>query len=141
MSKIKNFYWRMFFSAYWLAFDMGEKKYPQWNAGGLLKLILAISLSSFVFIADFLNGENIPNGTLIIIIFFVFSYVFNDIIINSTKSGFKKQLKTYEYLSKPEMRKNRNRSVLLTITISFAFMIITMVINNPTVKTYLIKLL
>jgi len=79
----------------------GRKKSPQLNAGGFLKLILAISLCSFIFIADFINGEKIPNGNLLIILAVIFSYVFNECVLNSHKTGFKKQLVSYEYLSKP----------------------------------------
>jgi len=140
MSTLKNWYWKIFFSAYWLANDLGEKKSPQWNAGGFLKLILAIILCSFIFIADFINGEKIPNGNLLIILAIVFSYGFNEFIINSHKSGFKKQLELYEYLSKPERKKARNKTVLFTLIFTFIFMILSMTINNPFFKSFLSKL-
>jgi hypothetical protein len=139
MIRIKNFYWKIFFSAYWLAYDLGERKSPQWNAGGFLKIIFGICLCSFIFIADFINGEKITNGNLLIILAIVFSYGFNEFVINSHKSGFKKQLEFYEYLSKPERKKGRNRTVLFTLIFTFIFMILSMVINNPFVKTFLTR--
>ena len=54
MAKIKNLYWKIFFSAYWFAVNLGEKKTPEWNASGFVEFIYAFNLIGLIFIVNFI---------------------------------------------------------------------------------------
>lgn len=141
MKRIKNFYWKIFFSAYWFAYDLGEKKTPEWNSTGFVEFTSAFNIFGLIFIANFVYGGDLPYIKLLLALTIIFSFVFNKLIIYSKKSGFEKHIKSYEYLSKPEIKKTRNKILTFTLIFTFGFMITSMVINNPSVKSYLIRLL
>ncbi|MDD4968090.1 MAG: hypothetical protein PHT07_01530 [Paludibacter sp.] len=141
MILIKNFYWKIFFSAYWLAYDLGEKKTPEWNATGFLKFTSIFNMFGLIFIVNFVYGGDLPYIKLLLALTIVSSFVFNKLFIYSKKYGFENQIKSYEYLSKPERKRKRNRILIFTLIFTFGFMITSMVINNPSVKSYLIRLL
>ena len=139
MTKLKKWYWKVFFSAYWLATDLGEKKSPEWNATGFLEFITAFNVFGIIYIANFITGGDLPFIKLLLILTMVLSFILNKSIIYSKRAGFTKQINSYEYLSKPKMKSIRNKIILSTLIFTFVFMILAMVINNPTVRSFFNK--
>jgi hypothetical protein len=52
MNKIINFYWKLFFSAYWVAYYLVEKDDPQINATYFLILLSGLNFTGVVFIIN-----------------------------------------------------------------------------------------
>jgi len=140
MIHIKNLYWKIFFSAYWLAYDLGEKKTPEWNAAVFLKFTSTFNMFGLIFLVNFVYGGDFPYMKLLIVLAMVFSFSIHKSIVYSKKSGFKKHIETYNYLSKPEMKKKRNQTVISVILFTLLFMLMSMATINPTVKLFLNKL-
>jgi len=141
MLNIKHFYWKIFFSAYWLAFDLGEKKTPESNATGFVEITSILNIFGIIFIVNFLDGGNLPYIKLYIALSVFFSFSFNKLIIYSKKLGYKKHLKSFEYLSKPDFNKTRNKTVFCILIFTVLFMILSMTTINPIVRSFLIKFL
>ena len=134
MKRIKDTYWKIFFSAYWFARDLGERDSPEWNASGFVEFLLAFIMFGVIFIANFISNGDLPYIKLLVVLTLISSIFLNEYIIRSKKIGFKKQIKNYEYLSHPEMKRVRNKILLFTLIFSFAFMIVSIAINNPYIK-------
>ncbi len=132
-----NIYWKIFFAAYWLSYDLGEKETPHINASWFMELTLALILFSFLFIAEFINGKKISFFIAYVITFMAFSFLINEYILFSKKIGFKNHIEKYRYFTRPENKKQRNKIVILTAVITFFLLIVSTCINNPTIKTLL----
>ncbi|MBX2966557.1 MAG: hypothetical protein KF845_10455 [Cyclobacteriaceae bacterium] len=52
MSKIKYFYYYIFFNAYWSSFDMGERSVPRQNAVLYMMIIKVFFISGILFLVE-----------------------------------------------------------------------------------------
>lgn len=136
-NRISTFYWKLFFSGYWTAYDLGEKEDPQINAAWFIILNFELySCSILLFISAFKN-EKLPFAKLLFFLAFIIPAIINLFLLFNKKSGYKKQLKNYHFLSAPENKKTRLKYMIFTILSSFLFMIICALLNNSSIKNLL----
>jgi len=133
MKQIKNLYWIIFFSAYWVAKDLNRRNDPPWSACGAMEIITINIFSGLFFGASTVYGDKIPNYELIIV-----SYVVLALLINETiKPKHKKMLKSYDYLSKPEYKKLRFKIAFGAMLFGLLIMTIGAFSMNETVQNFL----
>lgn len=136
MKLIKHTYWKIFFAAYWLAYELGEKNNPQRNASWFIEVTFMINLFSLLFIANFIYGEKLAFYKAYLVFSMIFTFAFNEYILFSNKQNFNNQLKQFDYFAKPENKKNRNKIIFLVFMLTVLVMIVSMSINNPFIKHF-----
>ena len=137
MKHFKHFYWKFFFCAYWLVFDLGETKTPEKNASWLMEFTFIINLFSLIFLATFVNGGKLQYNKVYLISTAIASFAVNEYILFNRKKGYKTQSHLFEYLSNRASKKHRDRVVLLIVLFTFLIFLLSMIINNPNVISLL----
>lgn len=132
MKKIKNnLYWRIYFSAYYFAYNMGEKDSPQINASYFMIVLTITNLSSILFILNFFI-KNFPFTLLLFVLAISFSIL--NLYLIFSKKGYKTKIIDYNYISKVDMKFYRIIHILLSFIISLSIQTITAItlrfINN-----------
>jgi len=144
MRKIKKIYWTFFFATYFFMRDLGEKETPDWNARGLIEFLFAfILLGILLFVNAAFNimyEEDLPYIKFWVFFLVVSSIIINDRIICSKKTGFKKHIVEYEYFSTQNLKKTRNRKVLIVIISAFLFLISSFLITNPNIRNSIVNI-
>lgn len=133
MRQIKNLYWTVFFSAYWVAKDLNKKNDPPWSACGFMELVSINIFSGLFFLACFFYGGKIPNYEIIIPSFILFLVIINEII----KPKHKRLIKSYDYLSKPESKRLRFMIAFGTLFSGLLIMAIGAFSMNENVQDFL----
>ncbi|MDD2797397.1 MAG: hypothetical protein PHV20_02265 [Bacteroidales bacterium] len=132
MKRIRNLYWKIFFSAYWVAKDLNKKNDPPWSACGIMEIISINIFSGLFFMACFVYGGKIPYYEVIIL-----GYIFLLVMINEIiKPKHKKMIKYYDYLSKPESKKLRFNIAFGALLTGLLIMIIGAFSMNETVQSF-----
>jgi hypothetical protein len=115
-----NFYWcYLFFSAYWTAFSLGEKKEPESNANYLLSVIIGLNLFGIFEFIKYL-GYNLPIIWLVIIC--VVPAITIPYYSFKMDSKYKKKLIDFDFLKTEENKKKRH-TILLLISIWSVFFV------------------
>jgi hypothetical protein len=122
MNKIINFYWKLYFSAYWVAYYLGEKNDPQINATYFLVLVSGLNFTGVIFIINFINEGLFPYPHLYFILAYLTPTVFHLRVLFFHNGGYKKKMKKYEYLSNKENRVYCKKILIITSVISILFM-------------------
>ncbi len=122
MNKVIAFYWRLYFSAYWVAYFFGEKDNPQINATYFLVLVTGLNFTGIVFIINFINGGLYSYAPLYFILAYLIPAILHSRILFFYNGGYKKKMKQYEYLAKKENRIQCYKYLVVTAIISIVFM-------------------
>lgn len=133
MKMIKYLYWKIFFSAYWVAKDLNKKNDPPSSACGIMEIISINIFSGLFFFAGFVYGGKIPYYKFIIIFYVAFLFIINEII----KPKHKKLIRSYDYLSKPESKKLRFKIAFGALLTGLLIMTIGAFSMNITVQSFL----
>lgn len=128
-NKIDTFYWEIFFSAYWIVYNLGEKESCHSNAAYLLELITFVLLNSLLLFSRVIFKFETTTSIWFVFINLIISLIGNALIIYS-KNGYKKQLDKYSYLSKPTFKKYRIKTVLLPIAIAIFSLFLSAALNK-----------
>ena len=128
------YYWKLFFSAYYTAYFLGEEKEPQVNAFYLMTLLMGVNLASLVNILHLLFIDSIPFFKTLYILAFVFSLVFNVSMIFFIGGGYRKKMKKFLHLSIREKGKERKSFLIITCVLTLVLLGVTGIINNPEIK-------
>jgi hypothetical protein len=116
----------LFYSAYWIAYDLGEKKNPQNNAEYLLSILIA--LNGFVLI-QILKYFGFRVNTSIIILEFLLSYTIVYLMFIKNQR-FKKNLNDYRYLSLIQNKLKRNVIIIIISMWTILFILFGSLINR-----------
>ena len=120
MTMILFKFWKFFFTAYYVAFELGEKKHPQENALYLMTILYYInSISVINTVRFFIYDRYNDRLYLSIVVFFVVIIILNVLVFNK-KNGFKKKINSFAYLASKEVQK-RN---IINLVISLIFTMI-----------------
>jgi hypothetical protein len=122
MNKIIEFYWKLYFSAYWVAYYLGEKDDPQINATYFLVLVSGLNFTGFVFIINFINEGLFPNPYLYFILAYLIPTILHLRILFFYNGGYKRKMKKYEFLSNKENRISCYKYLILSAIFSTLFM-------------------
>ena len=91
MAKVKIFYWKLFFSAYWISYNLGEKDDPQINASYFMVLVSGFNFTGIVFLINFLNKGLSPNPQIYFIFAYLIPIVFHVNVLFFVDGGYKKK--------------------------------------------------
>lgn len=134
--KIASSYWKLFFTAYWTAYNLGEKDSPEINASWLIILIFGINGFSILFLIMFINGGTLPTPKISVSLVLIISIIINLNVLFSKKNGYKKKIEEYKFLGKTENKKSGNRLLIVLSLGSILIMAISALLNNHTVQRF-----
>jgi len=117
MKSLKHFYFYLFFSGYWVAYNLGEKETPYINAEYLMNFILVMPIIS-VRIIIYKTFNNNDTSHIITFICVLVPMIINYFVFRK-KNRFKKEMINYSHLSRPENRSRRNSVVFLSFLLTF----------------------
>jgi len=127
MKRLNYFLWYFFFSAYWTAYELGEKRNPKSNASYLLSLNIGWNLFG-LFQILLLFGYQKP--TLLLIGLCLIPAVFIPYFLTNNKKEYLKKNEEFAYLKNIENKRARY-ILLISITLwSIAFVAIVAVLRN-----------
>lgn len=133
---IKRYYWKLYFSAYWIAYILGEKDDPQINATSFLILIFGMNSTSLLFLVIFILKGELPYYGAFFTLAFLAPAIFNIYVLFSKNFGYKRRMKDFNYLAKSENKPKALKYIILTFGLSLLIMVITASINNSTLQAY-----
>ncbi len=135
---IISYYWKLFFSAYWFAFDFGEKKNQHRNASWFMNLTMFLNMVSCLFVITFFCYSKPTYSIEYIILSMIITSIFNEFILISKKYGYENKIKYYSYLSLDQNKKSRNKELFIITIFTFLLFIISLIINNHDIKNCLL---
>lgn len=127
-------YWTIFFSAYWTAFQLGEKKTPQVNASWFMILISMVNMFSIINFLTLLIGNDYSFFPVLISISSLIVIFLNIYVLFLSKKNYKKRAKDFEKLSLSNKTRFRITTLLFVFLITFIILMISSLLNNPQIK-------
>ncbi|WP_426669074.1 hypothetical protein ACPPVU_22980 [Mucilaginibacter sp. McL0603] len=124
---IRHYWWYLYFSAYWSAYNWGEKNTPQSNAINLLYLITLLVLSGLLQIA-LLFGIKL-SGMAFIAFCGLPALIIPYWSISKNKM-YKERLREYDYLKAKEFNYKRNVYVISVLVFAIALNTSIAIIRN-----------
>ncbi len=112
MKKLNYGLWYLFFSAYWTAYNWGEKRNPQSNATNFISITIALNLF-LPFNVYLLLGHKVPG--LVLFTFCFLPGLILPYILFRRRKIYEIKIKQFEFL-KQEDFKRRRFTVLLVVT-------------------------
>ncbi len=121
------------------SYKLGEKEDPQINATGFLVLLTMIIFAIILNFFAFISAHKSSYIGLIVIVGVSFSVLLNLIIIFK-KTGYKKKIKEYEFVSEEDYIKKRYLVLLFNFFSLLIVFILSAIINNKTIQNMLFNL-
>lgn len=127
MGRINSFLWYFFFSAYWTAHELGEKRNPESNASYLLALNIGWNLFGMCQIGLY-SGYKISN--VLLIIFCLVPAIFIPYYMTKSKSRFQKKSAEFAYLRDQKLKRRRYILLIMLTLWSIGFVAGIAVLRN-----------
>ena len=119
MRYIKYFLWYLFFSAYWTAYNLGEKIRPESNATNFIMFAIGLNLFA-LFEMALLFGYKFSG--IILFLFCVLPAVLIPYLLFTQNKVFKSKIEQFRFLNTREY--NRKRYILLiSITVETGLLV------------------
>ena len=103
----------IFFSAYWTAFEFGEKEMPEDNAAYLLSFVIFLNFTGVFNIITYL-GFKYSNSFIYILFFLFLSYLISYILFQKNKR-FSMVKPKFEFLKFSKYRKKRYLTIVCIV--------------------------
>lgn len=130
-------YWKIFVSAYDMAYSLGEREQPHVNAFYFMCLTLGVNLSSLINVFHFFFWDRFYFFKELTILAFVLSVVINTLVIFFISGGYRKQIEVFDKLYLAQSRKKAMMTLIATIILTIVLLALTGFMNNPKIKSFL----